>query len=223
MSRILRFQSSAHRQADRLLPWYVNGTLDAEQSQQVREHVAHCVQCQDELSQLQALQLACSGARVDSDVATSFERLCARIATSEQQPRRGNWLAIARIGWRDAAPWLRWASTVQLFAILVLGVLLFRGQASPATYRTLGDVDVVAATTGAIDRHLVVVFEPELSHARMQALLRASNARVIDGPNEAGAYVLALPAERIATAQEALRAAPGVLMVERLDPANGSR
>jgi hypothetical protein len=63
----------------------------------------------------------------------------------------------------------------------------------------------------------VVVFEPGASQARTQQLLRASQARIVDGPNEVGAYVLAVPAARVASVRDALRAAPGVSLVESLD------
>ena len=56
----------------------------------------------------------------------------------------------------------------------------------------------------------------------MQQLLRASQARIVDGPNEAGAYVLAVPVGREASVRDALRAAPGVTLVESLD-ADGQR
>ena len=47
-------------------------------------------------------------------------------------------------------------------------------------------------------------------------LLAASGARIVDGPNEAGAYVLAVPPARLGGVRDALRSAPGVVMVEAL-------
>jgi len=64
----------------------------------------------------------------------------------------------------------------------------------------------------------VVVFDPGIDEARLRALLRASEARIVDGPNDAGAYVLAVPAARVAAVRTALRAAPGVRLVESLAP-----
>jgi hypothetical protein len=75
-----------------------------------------------------------------------------------------------------------------------------------------------AAGPAAADARLVVVFEPGASQARTQQLLHASQARIVDGPNEVGAYVLAVPAMRVARVRDALRGAPGVTLVESLDP-----
>jgi hypothetical protein len=60
------------------------------------------------------------------------------------------------------------------------------------------------------------VFDPRISAAQMQRLLEASDARIVDGPTDAGAYVLSVPADRAEGVRDALRAAPGVTMVESL-------
>ena len=55
----------------------------------------------------------------------------------------------------------------------------------------------------------------------MRGLLRASEARIVDGPNDAGAYVLAVPPARVAMVRDALRAAPGVTLVATLGSDSG--
>jgi hypothetical protein len=52
----------------------------------------------------------------------------------------------------------------------------------------------------------------------MRGLLRASDARIVDGPNDAGAYVLAVPQARVTQVRDALRSAPGVMLVATLGP-----
>jgi hypothetical protein len=63
----------------------------------------------------------------------------------------------------------------------------------------------------------MVMVDPQMREAQWRGLLQASGARIVDGPNSAGAYVLAVPPTRTARACDALRAAPGVLLVERID------
>ena len=67
--------------------------------------------------------------------------------------------------------------------------------------------------------NLVIAFDPHLDEARLRSLLLASQARIVDGPNEAGAYVLAVAPARLPMVRDALRAAPGVTLVAALGPA----
>jgi hypothetical protein len=110
---------------------------------------------------------------------------------------------------------LRWTAAACLLLATAIVVAPWRvaPESTPA-FRTLG----TASVAGVPGEQLVVVFDPGLSEARMRTLLRASGARIVDGPSEAGAYVLVLPADRLAAVQESLRRAPGVLLVERLQP-----
>ena len=62
-----------------------------------------------------------------------------------------------------------------------------------------------------------MMFRPETTLADARRLLQANGASILDGPNAAGAYLVALPVARPAQAIEALRRAPGVLLVERVD------
>ena len=222
MSGILWFENSAHRQAERLLPWYVNDTLEGVELEQFRRHLAECVRCQREAVEQRELLRSCVDAGARVDVPPSFERMRRRIGLPEPArvpeeiaPSPGRAAAIRR-GWAGTAPWLRWAAAGQLAAIMVLGGMLFGDKRPAPVYRTLGDPETVVPAADV--RHLIVVFDPQLSEAQMRVLLRASRARIIDGPSETGTYVLALPVERAASVQEALRAAPGVLMVQSLDP-----
>lgn len=199
--RVLRFEGSAHAEADRLLPWLANGSLEGEELAMVRAHLDECAACRRELAWLRSLQTAC------------VEEAPMRPA---QAPRRlRHRLSAARTDRgqrRNRHGWQRWLIAAQAGVMLALGVAWLHGGAPvTASYHTLG------APAMARD-HLVVVFDPALSEMRMRRLLQACDARVVDGPTAAGAWVLSVPATRAATVREALRAAPGVTLVERLDP-----
>jgi hypothetical protein len=79
----------------------------------------------------------------------------------------------------------------------------------PATYHTLGNP---ASPAG----NLLIVFDPKISEAQLRRLLDSSEARIVDGPTDAGAYVLSVPPSRTESVRDALRAAPGVALVESL-------
>lgn len=219
--RVLRFEGSAHQEAQRLLPWFVNGTLEDEEFALVDRHLGECADCRREADGLQQLQAACTDTTPPADATQSFLRLRRRIEASRAWRPLPRLSAIRRT-WGLTPPWMRWAVAAQFAAILVLGGLLLAGDRPDATYRTLGDP--AAPDRGAADAgldKLVVVFDPQIGEAQMRRLLRASEARIVDGPTDTGAYVLVVPARRTATVHEALRAAPGVTLVERLAPEGG--
>ncbi|MCI4568318.1 zf-HC2 domain-containing protein [Lysobacter sp. CFH 32150] len=213
---VLRFEGSAHSETERLLPWFVNGTLEQDERVLVEGHLAECAHCRGEIAVLQQLQDLHADAAPAVDASASFQRLRGRLSVHGTTPRASRWQSLRR-GWMLTPQWLRGTVAVQALVVLVLTVVLIGPDRPGARYRTLGDAAPAAASQEDV-RQLVVVFDPHISQAQMRQLLRASQARIIDGPSDAGAYVLAVPATRASSVRDALRAAPGVTMVERLDP-----
>ncbi|MFC3550301.1 anti-sigma factor family protein [Lysobacter cavernae] len=212
---MLPFEGSAHSEAERLLPWFVNATLDGDELARVQCHLAECARCQREVEQLRALHRACTEAAAVPDATPSLRRLRHRLRAPVVRASWPRWRAV-REAWAATPTWLRCTVAAQCAVMLVLTGLLLGGGSPSAMYRTLGEA---AAPAPAVDvHHLAVVFDPQIEQAQMQRLLRASQARIVDGPNDAGAYVLAVPAARAAAVREALRAAPGVVLVESLGP-----
>lgn len=220
--RVLRFEGSAHTEAQRLLPWFVNGTLKDDELALIERHLGECADCRREADGLRQLQAAFTDTAPSVDATQSFLRLRRRIEVS-RAPRPLPRLAVLCRMWGSTSPWLRWAVAAQFAAIVVLGGLLVVGDRPAAGYRTLGDPAAAnQGAAGASADKLVVVFDPQISEAQMRRLLRAGGARIVDGPTDTGAYVLVVPARRAATVREALQAAPGVMLVERLTPDDGS-
>lgn len=199
--RVLRFEGSVHAEADRLLPWLANGTLEEDERTWVRQHLDECAACRHELAWLQSLQSAC---RIDPAATDDTHR-----AVRRMRRRIGSASAGSR---RRPRSWLPWIAAAQAVVVLVLGTALLRAhQPPPAAYHTLSAAPVA-------QERLVVVFDPQLTEARMRRLLQACDARVVDGPTAAGAWILSVPSARAPTIREALRAAPGVTLVEGLGP-----
>jgi hypothetical protein len=216
--RILQFEARRHDEAMRLLPWLLTGRLDDADRAWLEPHVDGCAECRRELDALRDVQAACrpdpdrdppglDAAAPDAD--RGWDRLRARL----QPP-----VPAAGASWRSRRPpprrrerWQRWALAAQAAVIAVLAVVAWRTPA-PAEYRTLG------AAPPANAGNLVIVFDPALDESHLRSLLLASQARIVDGPNDAGAYVLAVPPARLPIVQDALRAAPGVTLVAALGP-----
>ncbi|MFC5743534.1 zf-HC2 domain-containing protein [Dyella tabacisoli] len=207
--RVLRFEGSVHVEVERLLPWLVNGTLQDNERALVEQHLAECAQCRREAEWQRTLQSAHDAeADTDADATQAWQRMRRRV----EEERVGRRAAVSKTGthgWGRRRSWWRWAVAVQASVILMLGVMLIQRNPPVAVYRTLGAAQPQST-------HLVVVFDPHVSEAQMRSLLRAGNARIVDGPTATGAYVLSVPTAGVANVREALRAAPGVTLVENL-------
>lgn len=204
--RVLRFEGSVHTEAERLLPWLVNGTLQDDELALVQQHLGECPTCRHDLVWLRSLQAACIEEAAPADNPEhSLRRLHRRLDSARVDTLR------SRVRRR---PWLHWAIAAQAVLILVLGVaLLDETRPSMPAYHTLGAVQ-------AASEQLVVVFDPTISEAQLRRLMRASEAHIVYGPTEAGAWVISVPAAHAKTVREALRAAPGVMLVEDLSAAD---
>ncbi|GAB3096936.1 zf-HC2 domain-containing protein [Lysobacter terrae] len=211
---VFPFSAQTHDEAQRLLPWLANGTLEAEERTWLERHLEACEICREELQELQGLRSNRAAAAAEDAAATGNAdaawRKMRRKLTHAQRPPA--WGEAVRMYWRGVPAWFAGAVAAQVVLMLALGVLLYR---APPAYHTLTSAPSAARASG----NLIIVFDPQLNEARMRRLLAASSARIVDGPNDAGAYVLAVPPARIDSVRDALRAAPGVVMVENLSTA----
>jgi anti-sigma factor RsiW len=209
--QVLQLDPAAHKVADVLLPWFVNGTLDADELAFVQRHLDRCGSCQREVEWLQELHAACIAGETDPGASKALRNLRRRL----EQPRgqRGP-VARLRDAWSRSRPWTRWAVAAQLAAVIVMGTWLLPAADGPALYRTLGASGTGTPATG----NLVVVFEPSTTEADMRRILRDAGARIVDGPTQTNAYVLDVPARRLAQATQALRAERAAVLVEPLGP-----
>jgi len=222
--RVLSFEGRSHGDVERMLPWYANGTLDADDAVLVRQHLADCAQCRGEIATLRALMDAHGepGADDIAGVDRDWSRLRNRLRAQRQMATRPGFQRM-RTGWRMSAPWMRVAMAAQFGVVAILAVFLLRAERAPppapddAPYRTLS-APVVTVAAGDT---LLVVFDPRLTDAQLRELLGANHARIVDGPNTAGAFVVAAPKGQAEPVRNALRASPGIVMAELLSPAAG--
>lgn len=195
---------ATHQAAQQLLPWLLAGTLDGAERAMVEQHLQGCAQCRDDLAWQRRLRAAAPAPQGAFDADRALARLMPRLRP--QAPRLG---VLGR--WREAAAannnWLKWTAAAQLAAIGVLALQLAGSRG--ADYRALG----AAASANA---NAVVMFRPETTERDMRRILRASGARVVDGPTVADAYVLALPPAQVPAALARLRAERAVTLAQPL-------
>jgi hypothetical protein len=211
--QILKFDDSAHRAADAVLPWFVNGTLEGEELAAFERHLRECARCRGEVELQRQLHAACAIHEPAPDATPAYRRLSARID--------GGWRIGALVDRlrafvrpRQAVPrWARWAIAAEFAGIVALAVWVTTPAGDPAAlYRTLGAPAARIVGVGAI----AVVFAPEVEETELRSIVQAAGARVVDGPTESNAYVLQVPAGHREEALAALRAAPGVVLAQPL-------
>jgi len=208
--RVLPLQGSEHTAVDALLPFYVNGTLQGEELDRVRQHVAACDACRREADWLRDVFAACSALSPlpNPALATHADGMTARMA--EWQPQRSGSSIVT--GWRSAQPWLRALVAAQLAALAVLTTLLAADVTDQPSYRTLG-----AETHSAPNRDAIaVMFDPTITEGEMRRVLGSARARIVDGPTATHAFVLEVPSAQVGEAVQKLRAERAVLFAEPL-------
>jgi hypothetical protein len=199
-----------HAETRLLLPWLANGTLEGGELERVQAHLEGCPACREAL----AIECGLRARRRDEpplSAQRAFEKLRPRLGAQETRGGSvGRWAGLAAA---NDARWLRFLAAAQFGVLLVLGVALgltlARPGAGEAAYRTLGAHDAARAD-------IVVRFNPATPERELRRVLRASGARVVDGPSAAGAWVLATAPAGTRAALRRLRAEPAVTLAEPL-------
>lgn len=197
----------SHEQAQILLPWYVSGRLDGDELAQVEAHLRECPECRTEFRLERRLEQAVAGLPFDAELGWTVVRN--RIVAQGDRP------GVAAAFRRALSPDARtgWAIAAQ-FALVIaaIGVLLPLSQPQPR-YHALG------AAPPAVAGDVLVIFRPEAQAQDLSRALRESGARLVDGPTDADAFVLAVPLPDRPAALAKLRANHAIVMAEPIDPA----
>ncbi|HVN34111.1 MAG TPA: zf-HC2 domain-containing protein [Casimicrobiaceae bacterium] len=214
--RVLPLKGSEHAAADALLPFYVNGTLEGDELDRIKEHLGACEQCRREVDWLREVFAACEAIAPIPDTSPLPESVripgfAASPTASTGRVARG-WRSRVSEGWAATQPWARMLMAAQFAALAVLGTLHFTEARDEAPYRTLG-ADMRAVPAGD---SLAVMFDPATTEGDMRRLLASAGARIVDGPTATAAFVLVVPAGQSPAALEKLRGDRKVLFAEPL-------
>lgn len=217
--RILRLGGAEHDIVQLLLPWYDGGSLDAAEAARVAAHLGSCARCQADMAWQRRLREAAAQAQspaeafeTSADADRGWAALRGRIDADAALARVR--LARALPAARAASPWWgawRWVMALQSAVIVGLAALVVAPLPRDEPYRALG------SASRASDASIVVVFRPDASELQIRQALRASDARLVDGPTVTGAYLLTTAPARHAAAIERLRRQSAVLRVESLE------
>jgi anti-sigma factor RsiW len=201
-ARILPLDSSEHRMAQELLPWFVNGTLAAAEAAPIAAHLARCSRCQADASALAAVRAVPIDVGSGGSVERGWAALRVRLEARPSETARGS----ARPWWKLS---LQVALAGQAVVMLVLAGALIATTARNEPYRALGSAPT------AIEANALAVFRADATEQQMRNALRVAGARIVGGPTISDAYLLRVVDLQPDTLAR-LRAQPGVLRVESL-------
>jgi hypothetical protein len=215
MARIIRLHDENHWELQRLLPWYVTSRLEPAEHARVEAHLQICEECQEEVRFERSLAESVKNLPLDAEV--GWRRLERRLK-AEPQSRGVLGRSLAGSGAvRSGVQWGGWA--VAACALAAVGVtVMMRAPQQPQQTAASGQYHVLGATHSVTPGNMVVIFRPETPERAIRADLTAVNARIVDGPTGADAYVLTVPAAERQSALAKLHTQPNIVLAEPVDP-----
>lgn len=187
-----------HQELSRLLPWFVNKSLQGDELKAVESHVNACLTCKREVIQLSKLAHAVKHeGMLDSAENASFARLKMRLHGQQPEAHRHQQSVVSdnivhfhannRINNR-ISNWYRPALAMAAAVLLSLTFML------PMTvdqtgYRTLSNGEV-EKTIGA--NEIRVVFAEGLDSQKKRAIIAGINGQIVDVPTAQGVYTVRL-------------------------------
>jgi hypothetical protein len=187
---------ASHDEVWDLIPWLVNGRVNAEEAAKAKSHLEHCPACAREYAEQRRVF---DGMQADDSIAfaseASFQKLAARLHAEPVVPRVA-----------AAARWVAAAGLVAALGLVAWGGWMLQrppGRGAAGAYLTLTSAPASVAN-GA---RLRVVFTPDLTVDELQRLLHSVDAYISDGPTEAGAFTLTLAGGQDTPAEVARRLA----------------
>jgi anti-sigma-K factor RskA len=211
-AQVHQIDPSAHAVVDALLPWYVNGALKSDEREVVRAHLDKCPACREEEAWLRQLHASCAAVDSGSDAANPLRNLRRHLESGRPGPS-----ATLAGAWRQTNAWARLGVAASLASMaVVMTAALWNAQNPPSLYRTLAASGASTHSGGSV----VVRFDPSTPERELRRILRATGARLLDGPTQTDAYILDVPPGQRASAVRELRKEQAVVLVEQLAPEN---
>ncbi len=210
-----------HQTVQELLPWYVNGTLEPQEAALVEGHLQTCEACRAELQTDRAMGALAASA--SSDVERGWAAMKARIEgeaaprsigrSQRASPRARRPSPPARLPAKRFGGWPVAANAACL--TIIAGVALVFAHPPQAKYH------VLSAPRPDLSGNVLAVFKPTMSEQTLRQTLRAAKARLVDGPTDADAYVLHVPAADRAACLAGLRVNGDVVLAQPIDGVPG--
>ncbi len=165
------------------LPWYINGTLDAESTQEIERAISSSPQLRAEVDWLNSVQHKMREEKVQVADDVGLDRFNALI-NNEQKEKV---ISISSRWQQWQRPLMAIAATIMVVQMGVIGTLVNN---QPEAFTTLsGD------TKTANQKNVVffqVVFNDKATSRDIQRVLNLTNAEIVGGPSALGVYTIQL-------------------------------
>lgn len=194
----------AHEQAQLLLPWHANGTLEPDEAAALDAHLAECAECRRDLAG-ERLMRELYGAMPVADQFAMPPLPAPRLQTR----RHPAWRSVTR---HLSSGWGKASMAAAAAVALVVAV---------APRQSDGEYQLLGSDTAAQPGNAIVLFAPETPARDLRAALERAGARLVDGPTASGAYIVQVSDDGRAEALAALRASPHVILAEPVDAGTG--
>ena len=180
-ARIPTEMSNLHREAQKLLPWYVNGTLADEEREALRKHLGECLTCR--AAHREALGLL-ETFRDQQTIPVGRDEGLSELLQRIDLTRHGG----HRIPVRLPLPGNRRAVAVGILLVIV-AVAFWRGQIEPAPE---GEFSTLFDTTGGASDRIDLIFSEPLEPYELEQMLHEIEGTIVSGPTNLGRYTIAL-------------------------------
>jgi anti-sigma-K factor RskA len=180
-----------------LLPWYINGTLEAEERRQVEAYLERNSDARDEVALLRELRQQVKDEKIENSPGElGLQRLKREIKQVGAQPGGGDRMTGRTV--TVASFWRPLAVAACLAVVVQAGVMVGLG-GWPGS-----DVEIASGTAGLTPPVLQVTFEPGATEQEIRDVLQSAGASIADGPTALGVYNLRLVDAGTTTVDEAL-------------------
>lgn len=198
--------STIHERTVELIPWYVNGTLEADERRAVERHLAECLPCRAALRDEQRLgDLVHAHGAVPPGAEHGLSDLLRTIDTGQTRGARR----------RLHAP-TTWG--IALAAAVIMAVLVLPALIGPGDTVDSGAFATLTDSRATDDLRIDIVFADDLTDSARDEIVRAAGGRIVAGPTALGRYTIALDETRQAELDrliENLREDPRIRFVGR--------
>jgi len=192
-----------HEEIESLLPWYVNGTLSAEDHQRVKRYIAAHPEMESQLAALRDDQISDISANeiIHSDSETALQRLMNSIESEKPEMRRRTKSTNTIMS--QVEVWVRSLSPTGLTLAAVTGAIVIIVQAGLLTmllwYLPEGETVYRTASGGQESTEIkaLVQFNKDAKLEDISRFLSKHQVQILAGPKPGGFYTIGFSADAV--------------------------
>jgi Putative zinc-finger len=220
-----------HSEISELIPWFVKGTLSADERKAVNTHLKSCEECSQSLAECQALAQKPAPFQTEwhpspahfnrlmseLDKLEANEKIDSIILSSETavktQKKPGFYQRLS--AYLSKTPTLiRWTLVAETFAIAgIIGFMVLPYQLNPSKSTSFVTLSNVESTDKSLATAIRVVFDAEMSVKEMSDLLKETKAQVRQGPSSVGVFTVEVANDNVKQTLVTLRSNKNVRLV----------